>query len=173
MRYVDILAAKQIAAARKAKREEKRKSLPWAKKVKRKKLPSMARVKKECWEALSLFVRERDGRLNQGLCLICGVNKITLAYHLIPAGSGSMAKWDPGNIVGGCRDCNWGEKNRRVKYAYIHMRLFGVQYMKRLEERSRIMVQYKRHDFLEMTETFRRQISELRGENNAPKPEKL
>ena len=131
--------------------------------AKRKKLPSMAKVKKACWDALSLYVRARDAEVNQGLCMICSEKPITLGYHLIPAGSGSMAKWDPLNIVGGCRDCNCGEYNRRVKYAYIHINLFGLEFMNALEAKSRIMVQYKRHDFLEMTQRFKDELEKLRG----------
>ena len=172
MDFTEIKAKRARAAERKAKKDAKRASLgpKFAKKKgKRKKLPGLTKLRRECWKALSLYVRARDAERNQGLCMICSEKPITLGYHLIPAGSGSAAKWDHLNVVGACRDCNCGEFNRRVKYAYIHIQLFGLEYMTALEAKSRTLVQYKRHDFISMTADFSARLAALKGEADIPK----
>lgn len=165
-------AKRSEAALRKAKREAKRLELkmPWAgKRVKRVKLPSMKKVKAECWKALSLYVRARDAAKNDGLCLICSKNSITLSYHIWPASSGSAAKWNPLGIVGACGPCNYGEFRNRAEYALRHIELFGLEMVASLRAQSKLMTQFKRHDFLSMTADFTARLAALKGESSLPK----
>lgn len=106
MRYVDILAAKQIAAARKAKREEKAKTL-WAHKKaeKKKKKPGRKKVIRLLDAAFSNTVRA-ETIAEYGLCPFnCG-RAIEHCFHFVTRAKYSV-RWDRRNAVGSCAGCNY------------------------------------------------------------------
>jgi 5-methylcytosine-specific restriction endonuclease McrA len=144
--------AKQISDARKKKRQEKALTL-WPKKIKRARAISLSKLRKQVWAALSAWVRYRDNAI-YGHCVICRSRPIECAYHLIPSNQGAATRWDPDNIKGACSTCNFNENHNRAKYAFIHIRLFGIEEMTRLDALSRETRQYKRSDFEAMLHRF-------------------
>lgn len=156
-------AARNKARAKKIKREEKAKSL-WKPRVKRKKLPSIKKLRAMTWAALRAYVLRRDTLENDGLCMICHTNPIELLYHLLPASSGSAAKYDPANTVGACNTCNYLEFRNRAKYVFIHIGLFGLEYMTALDVKSRTVVQYRRPDYEAMILDFTSRLIALESE---------
>lgn len=163
MNYQDTLSAIAAAKARKEKRELKAKTL-WvkgSKPPKNKKKPSITKLRKQVWDALSLYVRARDSKVHNGLCLICVTRPIEIAYHLIPANEGAAMKFDHEDVVGACSLCNFLEQNNRARYSLKHIELFGIEKMRALEAKSRTTVQYRRPDYEAMLSDFRARLAAI------------
>lgn len=128
--FVDYLAEEKRAAERKAKREEKRKSLPWANRVKivrakkisylgsvevvkKKRKPkrisarrqALNRLRDNCRDYVLLRAKRRLGHCEVGLA--CGgFGQIEVWYHIFPQSTGNRLKYDERNILGSCHWCN-------------------------------------------------------------------
>jgi hypothetical protein len=140
-------AARDNTAERKRKRREKRKQLYGGDPVG---VP-ISELKRKLWKDISEYVQARDKRNGNGNCMICGWRPITLAYHIIPAQTGAVAKWDyESNIVGGCLPCNTGEHYHRLKYYKKHLELFGEETINALEKKYAQNVHPRRGDFIFM-----------------------
>ncbi len=151
---------RKLAADRKAKREEKRKSLPWGAEVVPDK-PRRPRRKKSAIEIAwdrndalwSEAVRRRDTRLYGPRCRICGqttssVRAIMVGYHLVPKKRGAIVRWLLENGVQGCSRCNYGERMNPGKYRDKHVALVGLPLMEALEARARQAVHFALEDLL-------------------------
>lgn len=143
------------AAERKAKREEKRAFLPWAKRtelnaqgkkhvsvpkilVKRK--PKRTSIRRQAFNRLQAkcksYVLLRAKIRNENCCelgLDCqGYGFIEVWYHIFPQASGNVLKYDERNILGSCARCNAGEyysRKKKTDYHYYedkHQRILGV-----------------------------------------------
>lgn len=155
---------RKLAADRKAKREEKRKALPWgAEKAEQPKSPKprKARRKKSLVEIAwdrndtlwSLAIRARDTRLYGKRCRICGqtaesVRASMVGYHLVPKKRGAAIRWLLENGVQGCSRCNFGERMNPLKYRDKHIALVGLPLMEALEARARMTAQFRLDDLL-------------------------
>ena len=138
---------RKLARERKAKREEKRKALPWADKA-APKAPKKRRKKSPieiAWDrndALwSLVVRQRDTRLYGKRCRICGQLEssvvVMVGYHLVPKKRGASVRWLIENGVQGCSRCNFGERMNPSKYRDKHIALMGKAHVEAIEALAR------------------------------------
>lgn len=148
------------AADRKAKREEKRKSLPWGQRAgasvdldktvsqhqtkrKRRKRPvswrrqAFNRLQAKCKE----FVLRRAHYRTGGLCevgMACnGFGLVEVWYHIFPQVKGNALKYDSRNILGSCNYCNAGEYEDRKSNSNIyhtrHRYILGRQLFEELQ----------------------------------------
>ena len=153
--YNAILAKQK---ARKSARRAKRKVVFSGRPI----IHSMPELRKRLWKSLSLYVRLRDARVQEGRCLVCNLRMIEDAYHIIPAGESLATKYDPGNLVGACSDCNGKEKFSRRKYAVKHVTLFGKEKMDELERRAARKVKFDRADLVAMIQDVEARLGGLR-----------
>lgn len=144
------------AADRKAKREEKRKFLPWAKKyeessslaknplyvdgpkIKHKRKPKAASLRRQAFNRLKAICKEfvllRAKHRNHNRCevgIACGgVGDIEVWYHIFPQVKGNAIKYDERNILGSCNSCNAGEYDERKNggsiYDQRHLLILGL-----------------------------------------------
>jgi hypothetical protein len=143
----EFKAIRALAAGRKAKREEKRESLPWANSIKPK--PSGSLWKWWAYRCDSLWgkaIRARDMRLYGNICRIKKAKGCTgrneCGYHLISKARGHAIRWHLAAGVAACAPCNDGERLNRSLYAEYHDELFGHDFMNALREISHTMKKY-------------------------------
>ena len=122
-----------------------------------------SQMKKKLWTLVSMYVRIRDKRANNGLCAICKARPIECAYHICPSNDGSATRWDLDNIVGACNGCNCGENYHRFKYAEKHRQLFGAKY-DALVEKSKQIVQYKLADYEALYQDIKAKLEAMNGD---------
>lgn len=155
---------RKLAADRKAKREEKRKALPWGADKCGGESPPKAPPKKRrkkslveiAWERndtlWSLVIRSRDTRLYGRRCRICGQKEgpgvVMVGYHLVPKKRGAIIRWLLENGIQGCSRCNFGERMNPLKYRDKHIALVGLPMMEALEARARTTAQFRLDDLL-------------------------
>jgi hypothetical protein len=150
----EIDRLRKLAADRKAKREEKRKAMPWGRgkevppappapaKPRKRRKKSPIEVAWDRNDALwSMAVRLRDTRLYGKRCRICGQTPESngaslVGYHLVPKKRGASVRWLLENGVQGCSRCNYGERMNVSKYREKHVALVGVAMMEALEARA-------------------------------------
>lgn len=159
---------KAMAAARKAKREEKRKTMPWGeaseghrpptdaekkahldslkpRRPRRKKSPIELQEAKN--DALwSLAIRRRDREAYGPLCRICHRTEADCGYHLVPKKRGRAIRWLLENGVAGCSPCNFGERNHPGLYREKHVSLVGKEVIETIEARARKAVKLTLED---------------------------
>ncbi len=122
---IDFRAMREKAAAKKAKRKEKAKTL-WSKvkKVKRVKLPSLTKLKTVLWTETSLLVRSWSP-----VCVACRVNPTYSANHIVPSNDGAATRFFLPNLYPGCSSCNEAERRRRGQWVKKHEEIFGVDFV--------------------------------------------
>lgn len=172
---------RKLAADRKAKREEKRKALPWgaekaaepkARKARRKK--SLVEIAWDRNDTLwSLAVRQRDTAKYGRRCRICGQtpesnHSSLVGYHLVPKKRTAGIRWLLENGVQGCSRCNFGERMNPGKYRDKHIALVGLPLVEALEARARVSVQFRLDDLLAIGAWLKAVIEA--GPGNVPEP---
>ena len=147
----DFNAIKAKAASRKEKREEKREALPWAHRVKanmkglRHATPRKV-LKDRIVRLLGLLDRQRNGPQ----CRI-HLNHIgDTSCHIVPQGRGDAARFIPENVYWGCSNANYGEMMNRSHYREIHVRIFGKDYVERIENIARTSRKYTTDELWEL-----------------------
>ena len=136
-----------IAAGRKAKRDEKRETLPWgiraaAAPVVKRKAKTRRQLLRERLDALwSFYIKLRDRIAYKGLCRICGTRAIAVAYHIVPRGD-DATRWDTENGCGACAPCNRGEQLNRSAYRTKHVEIFGAAKVEYLERQARTTAKF-------------------------------
>lgn len=106
----------------------------------------------------SIFIRKRDFRLHGGVCRICGIRPIQVAYHIVPRGD-DATRWLPENGCGACSPCNyWELRNRGRRVRDRHIALFGLDNIEALEAKSRTTANFELEDLERMLEDFKRRI---------------
>lgn len=119
-------------------------------------------VRKQLWDDVSKIVRARDAKRNGGRCLIgaaCrGSGQIEVAYHIVPQVRGDSTRYDLENIVGSCCRCNQGENWHGSLYRAHHLRIFGREWVERLEARANIAVDLSTAELAEMRDKARKML---------------
>lgn len=157
--FEEVQRKLRAAAERKAKRQEKRATLPWGQRAPvmlvepffapKPKRESRKSAFKRLWAQLdalwSLAVRTRDAKKTGGLCVICGRRPIQVGYHIVPRGD-AATHFDLENGCGACSACNWAELRMRqqspAKIRAKHVAIFGEQKIAALEAKSRQVVKH-------------------------------
>jgi len=119
------------AKAKKANRKARGK-LIWSAKPK----PSRSAVVKKLDAVFSLYIRARDKRVANGLCVLCRKRPIEVCFHWISRGA-FATRWDEANCVGSCSGCNYEETFRKQKYRDMHIQLVGVEVREAMEAKAR------------------------------------
>ena len=160
MTIAEFKAQQVEAATRKGKRAEKA-ALPGHKpKAKRRGRKSeRAILAKKLDSLVSMFVRLRDKKANNGLCFLCRIRPIEVAYHIIPRGR-MILRWDLENVRGGCSPCNFGEKNHRLLYREKHIGAIGALKYAELEARARETAKFSVGDLRDLKAGIERRLRE-------------
>ncbi len=154
-----VRAQREKSAMRKAKKDEKRSSLPWgdkaAKKPRRIRHISMrGAIKEQIVHLLGLL----DARLNGKECRLghlcpayrdLGKHDGQVGYHLTPQKRGDAARFLPENVVWACHRANNGERWNRDLYRQHHVTLFGAARVERIEAIARTKADYSMADLRE------------------------
>jgi hypothetical protein len=117
--------------AKKAAALEKRRQLVGMGQLRVSKRPSDKQLDR-LWSEVVMF---RD-RLKSVWCRICHRRKGVLAYHIVPKQMGHAIRWLLENGVLGCVECNGGEVSNRTLYRMKHCKMFGEEFVKRLENQA-------------------------------------
>lgn len=167
----EMNSIRRMAAARKAKREEKRRDLPWGEPpdqepppgpwtkgrklktgtfkgylvVKRPSRTVRQMLRDRLDDLWAYFIKLRDKLAYGGVCRICGVRGIEVAYHIIPRGD-DATRWDFENGCGACHECNRGEQMNRSRYRAKHVVIFGAELIERLEAKARTRPKFSLED---------------------------
>ena len=160
-----------LAAGRKAKREEKRATLPWGlrevgaplvKKRSSKTRRQILRTKLDTFWSYAIRLRDR---ILYGRCRICDKNPIEVAYHIVPRGD-DATRWDLENGCGACHNCNRGEQMNRLKYRRKHVLIFGADKIEALEAKARTKAKFSIEDLEKKLAEFSLFISRPYGLTN-------
>jgi hypothetical protein len=134
--FEEIKRKLKAAAGRKAKRDEKRKDLPWAKKKKRRAPSSRRQAFDRLKAACVTYVLMRAKDRSDGFCevgIVCrGQGPAEVWYHVWPQKLGNALKYEVRAILGSCHPCNGGEYFARKRgddsYVKRHMEVLGAAY---------------------------------------------
>ena len=154
-----------LAAGRKASREEKRATLPWAKRIKVKLSGSLWKWWAARCDALwGKAVRARDRKLFGDVCRIRKARGCTgrneCGYHLVSKARGHAIRWKLMAGVAACAPCNDGERLNRSLYAEYHDELFGRDFMDALRAISHLTEKFDVPGLKALAVEFQRVIEE-------------
>jgi hypothetical protein len=107
-----------------------------------------AKAKQKAWAAFSLFIRTRDKK-----CVTCPTGSAQQAGHFIDGRSNAVLFSEKG-VHGQCYHCNVGLKGNKLEYWLFMERTYGRKVIDQLMAESKIMVQYKTHDFIAIAEKY-------------------
>lgn len=116
----------------------------------------LAALKRELWDLLSAYVKERDGNV----CFSCGAagleGKNWHAGHLFNAGSASRIRYDPLNVHSQCFRCNISLRSNAAPFAARFLKVYGLAQFERLDQRSRIIHQWRAPDLEDLIAAMKR-----------------
>lgn len=155
----EMARVRKAIADRKAKREEKRASLPWGSKPKKKptklsQISTRGAIKAQIVHELGLLDRKLHGPYCR-LATECpkfkkvGYHAVEVAYHLIPQMRGDAARFLAKNVVWACSDANQGERLNRSLYDDKHIKVFGAARIAEIKEVAREIADFSDADLLE------------------------
>lgn len=99
--------------------------------------PSPREIYKERMDGIwSFVVRRRHIVLHGKKCRICSVRPIEVGYHIVPKQTGDAVRWLIENGCGACAPCNFGEHKNRSLYRKKHVRLFGREFVEKIEDKA-------------------------------------
>lgn len=156
----DFARVRGLARARKARRAEKRATLPWAKSVKTKASGSLWKWWASRCDALwGRAVRARDRKAYGDICRIRKARGCTgrseCGYHLVSKARGHAVRWAMVAGVAACGPCNQGEMMNRSLYAEFHDEIFGRAFMDALRALSHQTVKYDVPALKQLAETLK------------------
>lgn len=114
-----------------------------------------AKAKEKAWQAFSLYIRTRDKR-----CVTCPTGMAQQAGHFID-GRHNAVLFSERGVHGQCYHCNVGLKGNKLEYFLFMERTYGREVIDQLMAESKVMVQYKAFQFLEIEELYKRKLDEL------------
>lgn len=113
-------------------------------------------------QVFSLFIRLRDKKRNNGLCLVCGKSPIQVCYHIIPR-TELGTRWDPENAVGACSGCNYSElmnRRKRADHYLMWVQRLGTKQIGELERRSVLKTKYSLDELHNLLQYFKGKLSD-------------
>lgn len=172
---------KKLAAERKAKREEKRKTLPhgkWPKaesakekKPRKRKKRGLREIQWDKNDSLASAAALRRDLIKYGpRCRICGKQRKLEWYHLVRKARSCAIRWLLENIVAGCSPCNGGEFFHPSLYRDKHIALVGKPMVEAIEARAREGAKYSYADLVEIGKWLKAVIETAPGLPEPPRP---
>lgn len=162
--YYNTAELRKEATARKAKRAEKAKVL-WRGKPKNQRVRSFRPIGQSRRGAIKAdivrLLGEIDRELNGNECRIHQGHKGDCAYHLVPQCKGDAARFLSENVVWACSGANDWEHSHRAEAREMHVRRFGLERIKRIEETARGIVHYTTTFLTERRDHLRAAIKAL------------
>jgi len=126
--------------------------------------------KKACWKEFSTMIRVRDclrttGCSSWGLCITCGKRyhiKLLQAGHFVPGRHTANLFYEQG-VHAQCYNCNINLKGNTLEYRRQIIKLYGEGVDQEIEANDKKTIQYKKWQYYEMREYFKRRTKELGG----------
>lgn len=113
-----------------------------------------AKAKEKAWNAFSLFIRTRDPS-----CVTCG-GESQQAGHFIDGRHNAVLFSEQG-VHGQCYHCNVGLKGNKLEYWLFMERTYGREVIDQLMAESKMTIQYKTFQFLEIADKYKTLTAEL------------
>jgi len=115
------------------------------------------------WTVTSFYIRHREAKRSYGKCFICGKNPVEVAYHFIP-GRWKAIYFEPDNLCGACKACNFGEMIQRGsahddKVRVAHVRMVGEGRVQQLESMKREPFKKSAEELLEMKREIEKKLA--------------
>lgn len=173
---------RKLAAEKKAKREEKRKALPWgapkepepAKEKKPRKKRRKKGLREIQWDkndSLASAAALRRDLIKYGpICRMCGKERKLEWYHLVRKARSCAIRWLPENIIAGCSPCNGGEFFHPSLYRDKHIALVGKPMVEAIEARAREGAKYTYENLVEIGRWLKALIETAPGLPEPPRP---
>lgn len=122
--------------------------------IKRKSKTPKAKAKQAAWAAFSLYIRTRDAA-----CVTCG-GPNQQAGHFIDGRHNAVLFSEKG-VHAQCYHCNVGLKGNKIQYWLFMEATYGRKVIDELIAESKVMIQYKTADYLEIAEKYKKKLEEL------------
>lgn len=134
----------------------------------KKKVKTLSKLKKDCWDVFSKYIRTRDcvrttGCASWGLCITCGKRihiKLLQAGHFI-AGRHNNNLFSEKGCHAQCYNCNINLKGNTLEYRRKINEMYGEGYDEVLEAEDRITRKFTRDELLEMTAYYKQKTKEF------------
>jgi len=139
--------------------------------LKKPKHKSVRKLKKECWDLFSKYIRLRDclrttGCASFGLCITCGKRyhfKLLQAGHFIPGRHNNNLFSEEGTHAQ-CYNCNINLRGNTLEYRRQIIRLYGEGYDVELERQNEENRHFTVSELEELKANFQQKIKELEQE---------
>ena len=122
-------------------------------------LKRRAKLKKQAWNYMSKYVRQRDN----GTCISCGKKdhwKKMDAGHYVPKSAGLAAYFEIKNVHCQCTYCNRFMHGNLSRYAVALTRMYGPKIIEELEKCRTTITKYTDDDYIAITEMYKNKIVE-------------
>lgn len=158
------LARQQKAAARKAKRANKRRYIAKTQGKPLRAVIGRGALKKQIVTLLGWL----DRKLNGSTCRLgghcpqyvrIGPHRGEVAYHVCPQSTGDGARFIPENVIWCCAAANFGEKMNRATYRMRHIELFGRERIERIEAAAKAGAKYSTVELLAMRQQIKDKLA--------------
>lgn len=124
----------------------------------RRRLRSRKALVKDLDKYFSLYIRQRDGKLTDGMCIFACGRPIECAFHVVTR-SKFAVRWDPFNCVGSCNSCNFNNEFNPDPYRIAYIKHYGWETYEALVERSNTTRKFERTDLMALIEEYRGKVS--------------
>jgi len=139
--------------------------------IKKPKHKSVRKLKKECWDLFSKYIRMRDclrttGCASFGLCITCGKRyhfKLLQAGHFIPGRHNNNLFSEEGTHAQ-CYNCNINLRGNTLEYRRQIIRLYGEGYDEELERQNEENRHFTVPELEKKKEDLKQKIKELEQE---------
>lgn len=135
----------------------------------KKKSRRLGLYKKDAISSYSIFIRTRDcirttGTTMWGLCITCDRRyhfKVLQAGHFIPGRRNANLFYERG-CHAQCYNCNVNLKGNFLNYLRAIIRLYGQQIIEELESNNKLIVKYKKHDYISIMNEYKEKTKKLK-----------
>lgn len=128
---------------------------------------SLSTLIKEADDVFSKYIRARDANPQHPFylnCFTCGKpERIEWAHCMHFIDRDQMAvRYDEMNAHGGCENCNCFDPDHHETYAHKMVDKYGLIEVGNLKIKSRGLQKFMRHELVEIIDTYKSKLKELR-----------
>jgi len=137
---------------------------------KKKKLKPIPKLKKDVWKVFSQYIRLRDclattGTREWGICITCDKRfhfKKLQCGHFTDGRHNSVL-FDSRNSNGQCAGCNIFGYGKKAVYSVKMLDRYGAKILKELNERNKVLHNFKRQELEDIMRVCKDQIKDMGG----------
>ena len=128
--------------------------------------PSLSTLIKQADTVFSEFIRLRDSRGGMVKCFICGYAmpwRQSQNMHFIDRDQ-MPTRYDEMNCHAGCEECNCFDTQHQERYEAKLLEILTPEGLEHLKQKSRGLQKFMKYEVLEIIETYKAKILELRSQ---------